>query len=403
MTAAGTTPFDATDAQVAPFADNYFEYSTSGTIHRVSKEVVGGTGCSLCTAGLGTYTYTYDDNGTESTDFNVRRYITTEILPDGSTNTVYSNIAGDPILIDHSDGTSETRTYWRYDDEGRVILEADPSAVRNDFDPTTNADVIGFDTLTGDADGLDENSGLIQGMSYYSSNTASDSVDGGATGYLDDVWVQQGTAGTPINQTSYAYKTNVTGTGTPTVYALGSVTNYASDASGGSDPETTEYNYTWFTGTARAESTTITEPVISTTENGPGGDTGKTQTTVFNAEGLPVWTKDEDGFINYTEYDPFTGAAIKTIQDVDTSDTLTFSDLPEDWVTPSGGGLQLTTTMDVDDLGRTTKLTDPNGNVTLYVYDDIDRTADGEAASEERVYPGWNSTNDTTTGCHGAH
>ena len=42
----------------------------------------------------------------------------------------------------------------------------------------------------------------------------------------------------------------------------------------------------------------------------------------------------------------------------------------------------------MDNQGRTTEMTDPNGNVTYTVYDDPDH--------EVRAYPGWNSTTGTT-------
>ena len=44
----------------------------------------------------------------------------------------------------------------------------------------------------------------------------------------------------------------------------------------------------------------------------------------------------------------------------------------------------------MDGLGRTTKETDPNGNITYTVYDDVDH--------EERIYAGWNSSSGTPTG-----
>ena len=58
--------------------------------------------------------------------------------------------------------------------------------------------------------------------------------------------------------------------------------------------------------------------------------------------------------------------------------------------TPSGGGLHLTTTYDVDALGRTTKVTDPNGRIDYTVYDDVNH--------ETRSYTGWDSSAHTATG-----
>ncbi len=37
--------------------------------------------------------------------------------------------------------------------------------------------------------------------------------------------------------------------------------------------------------------------------------------------------------------------------------------LPSGWATPSGGGLHVVTTHEVDRLARITKATDPNGNM----------------------------------------
>ena len=113
-------------------------------------------------------------------------------------------------------------------------------------------------------------------------------------------------------------------------------------------------------------------------------------TTFFNPQGEPIWVKDADGFLEYMAYDVATGAQIKDIQDVNTADTSEFTDLPSGWSTPSGGGLNLVTQDVVDDKGRTTEETDPDGNVTYTVYLD--------ALHEVRVYPGWNTATDTTTG-----
>src|SRR5262249_35087985 len=122
----------------------------------------------------------------------------------------------------------------------------------------------------------------------------------------------------------------------------------------GTGAETTSFAYTWFSSSAQVQSVTATLPVISSTQNGPG--TADTATVVDDSYGRPIWSKDGDGFINYTAYDPATGAVVKTITDVDTSRTGDFTGLPSGWSTPSGGGLHLVTQMEVDGLGRTTKL-----------------------------------------------
>ena len=60
LVAAVGDPTTASDASVSPYADNYFEYDGS---HRVVTEIVQGLGCTACSGGLGTYTYTYTASG----------------------------------------------------------------------------------------------------------------------------------------------------------------------------------------------------------------------------------------------------------------------------------------------------------------------------------------------------
>src|SRR5207249_2031164 len=48
------------------------------------------------------------------------------------------------------------------------------------------------------------------------------------------------------------------------------------------------------------------------------------------------------------------------------------------------------TTYEVDSLGRTTKVTDPNGNISYTVYDDVNHAV--------RTYAGWNSSTNLPTG-----
>ena len=76
------------------------------------------------------------------------------------------------------------------------------------------------------------------------------------------------------------------------------------------------------------------------------------------------------GSSSYTQYDTVTGAVVKTIADVNTANTGDFANLPSGWSTPSGGGLHLITTYEVDALGRVTKTTSPEGRIDYTVYND---------------------------------
>jgi YD repeat-containing protein len=103
---------------------------------------------------------------------------------------------------------------------------------------------------------------------------------------------------------------------------------------------------------------------------------------------------------------------VKTIVDVDTTQTSDFTDLPSGWSTPTGGGLHLLTEYVVDDQGRTTEVIDPESRHSYIVYDIQSRIIeytdpDGlvtytfysdDAAHEVRIYPKWNTVTETPGG-----
>jgi hypothetical protein len=135
-------------------------------------------------------------------------------------------------------------------------------------------------------------------------------------------------------------------------------------------------------------SQTTTLPTIGSDENGNGATNASTE--ILNSNGQAVFTRDSQGFITYQAWDSATGALIKSIQDLDTSDTSDYDPtlLPSGWTTPTGGGLNLVTTYEVDSQGRTVLQTDPNGDQTVTVYKDGLDTSTG-FVNEQRVYPGW--------------
>jgi RHS repeat-associated protein len=384
LAAAFADPTTASDAQVATYADLYLEYNAGGA---VSNEVVQGDGCSSCSGGQGTYTYTYSQRQVTtiySQRFNSWKTKTIETLPDGNLNIVYTNWAGEVMLRVYHDAGSgqEWATYYRYDaDQARVILAATPSAVSGYNE--SYADLL--HNVGGNFQYLRDGDGLITTTTYGSSTTATTTTPGDAAGYVKEVDVNHGELGTAIPQSSTQYLVHQDSNGA-TVYPVANTTVYRNTDSTGA--ETTSTSYTWFSGTNKQQSKTVSKPVVSSAQNGPG--TADTQTAVYDTYGRPIWTKDGDGFINYTAYDVATGAAVKTITDVDTTRTSDFQNLPSGWSTPSGGGLHLITQVEVDSQGRTTKLTDPNGNVSYTVYNDTNY--------EVRSYGGWNSSTHMPTG-----
>jgi RHS repeat-associated protein len=372
LLAAYSTPGTATDAQVSPYADLYLQYNSGKA---VSQIVVQGAGSSLVSTnvGLGTYSYTYTASSNTAGPNNWATK-TVETLPDGNTNTVYTNAYGEVLLKKYHDATSGNNwlSYNQYDSSERLIESAAPSAVTGYNDSYANLNVT-----------LNSSSGLIHTVAYYTSTTAGETTAGGVAGYEQSESIQQGSGGTSIelNSTQYFLHTansiSVSPVATYTVY---------STTTGGA--RTTSYSYTWFTSTTQMQSEQVTKPVISSSENGPGS--ADTETTFFDSLQRPIWTKDGDGFLTYTAYDQATSAMVKQINDVNTADVNDFTNLPSGWSTPSGGGMELITQMVVDGLGRTTQLTDPVGNITYTVYND--------PSHEELVYPGWNTSTNMPTG-----
>src|SRR5262249_50744747 len=96
VAALGSNVDGLTDAQVAPYADAFFQYDN---YRRVTQAVIQGAGCTSCSGGLGTYTYQYSSSTAPSGNNNWGTS-TIETLPDGSTTTVYTNFLGQVLLTD---------------------------------------------------------------------------------------------------------------------------------------------------------------------------------------------------------------------------------------------------------------------------------------------------------------
>jgi hypothetical protein len=337
-----------------------------------------------CKGQHGTFTFAYTTS-TFGNGYNTWLTKTTETLPDGNQNIVYTNYAGEVMLSVYFDvaGTgSKWDTFYKYDSSGRPILQAMPSAVTGYDD--TKSDLLNFNSQTGLYQYLSNTTGLINLTDYGTSTTATSSNPGDVAGYLKDTKVEQGQQGTAILIGGQQYFSQ-TANGV-TIFPLANTTSYRN--TNGTGGETTGYAYTFFTGTNQIQSITTTLPTVTSGENGPG--TADVQITFLDNYARPIWTKDGDGFINYTAYDPATGAVTKSIIDVDTTQTGEFQNLPSGWSTPSGGGLNLITSLVVDGVGRPTQVTDANGNITYIVYIDTNY--------EVRTYPGWNTSTLTPTG-----
>jgi RHS repeat-associated protein len=366
MAADISNPLTATDTQVAPYADVYYEYGYAPfgvNTQQVTKAVIQGNRCSVCTGGEGTYTYWYGTgNGIGGGWNNSWTNVTYETLPDGSMNTVYTNSGGEVMLNIFQSGSQQWLNYYEYDTSGRLVLQANPSAVTG---YNTQFGDLMDQQMIGDYAYLSKYTGLVQVTDYYVGTFATETQPGGVDGYFEDSMLEQGRWGMQILQQTVQYYAH--SVGAMTVYPVATSTVYRNPD--GSGAESTSYSYTWYSGTAQKQSMTVTEPVISAAENGPG--VADVWTYVYDPYERVTQTTDPDGFVNTYQYDQATGA--QTQQVIDSG---------------GSGHLNLKTTTVVDALGRPVKVTDPNGNATYTVYKD--------ANHEVRVYPGWNGT--TTTG-----
>src|SRR6266478_6593432 len=96
---------------------------------------------------------------------------TDEAMTDGTIETVYTNYAGQAMMTDVQPGNNTSQhfdNYYRYDNNGRVIWQAQPSAVSGYDD--TKLDLVNVNATTGKAQYLNDNSGVIVGQDYFGWN-----------------------------------------------------------------------------------------------------------------------------------------------------------------------------------------------------------------------------------------
>lgn len=328
MVAASIDPLTASNATMALFADNYFEYDSQ---QRAVLEQVDGASQ--------TFSFEYTA-GSTSTDTNVWGMKTIETLPDGNQNIVYSNLMGNPLIRDLKAGTDHWIDAYHYNDEGKLLWQASPSAV------------IGYDdTHPNLAISLRSDAGLISLTEYYTT-----SGSGAAAGYVSANKIRQGSSGTPITLATYEYSSQ-TADGS-TFYFVASETVYRNDDLTGAIQ--TSYAYTFYSGTAQIQQQTTTLPVVPTDQNGSG--VAATRKIYFNTWNQPTWSMDERGIITNQTFDLATGAVIQRIDDVDTS---VVSGAPSGWSTPTGAGLNQVTDFLIDEFGRTVQSLGPVHEIDL--------------------------------------
>jgi RHS repeat-associated protein len=219
------------DADLAVYADTYLEYTGD---HRVKKVVAQGAGCSVCTGGQGAYQYAYSTNpnfGTvaappdDPNRVNEWRVRTTETLPDGTQNIIYTNNFGEAILTVVKDAAgTEWSTFRHFDWAGRLLWTADPAAViGHDAQYPQYPDLL--HRQDGHYEFLSDSAGLVTAFEYGTATTATDTQPGDVQGYLKTTYRRQGELGTAYEVTAANTYYTHTANGI-TVHPLASATAY---------------------------------------------------------------------------------------------------------------------------------------------------------------------------------
>jgi RHS repeat-associated protein len=411
MAAALGSDFEsASNSTVVPYADEYFQYNSD---EQVTEEVVGALG-TTSQGGEGTYTFSYQTNqnfpsdafdiditdlpggsatppGLYTPDFNAWYTCTTETMPNGNQNTVYTNIEGSELLFITTDNqdpdTANIGNQWitayQYNSFGMPTMTINPSAINTSYYNLSSPD---FEN--------DLHLGIVPGEGVLTSTGLVNVTTYNSTEYPSADFVEQGwnSATSPLNsdameQDSFDYTTDPEN---DPMYFLADSWVYRN----GVGSETT-YSYTWQGSSLQPASIQTSLPVDSADQSG-----SDVSTTVYDSFGNAVWTQDAGGYITYNGYDIATGAIIQTVTDVNTADMpVLYNDiipLPTGWTTPTGGGLNLDTLYQVDDLGRTTQEISPAGNVTDTVYDDVDHAVFTFPGVSETLNSSGNGTLTTT-------
>jgi hypothetical protein len=263
-------PLTASDAQLAPYAEFYYEYDGS---RRVTRERRHGTGAGSLNF---TFAYTARDGGSDG--FNEWKLKTVETRPDGTTITVYTNYLAQVILKDFKSGTQRWYEYNEYDSDGRLIRKALPSAVQSYTQGSTSPQNL---SVT-----LRSSEGLIYDNEYYNSQAT-------APGHLKTVRIKKGSGGSLIPLRAYEYQANDDGA-RPLLkrYLVTKETEYLSETDPNQTAVTT-YQYGLYSNSVQPSWKVTTHPVVAWAEN--GSDTAADRMENFDKYGYLTELEDELG------------------------------------------------------------------------------------------------------------
>ena len=354
MQAAGFDPLFAPDSVLGFFADYQFGYDGHDN---ATAQSIQGTGASLETepdpeilgseivvpTAIGTYTYTY--GGSDATGSNAFSASSVVTPPgDVAATTVYMNHGGQVMGTATTVGSSTQYTYTGYDRQGRVVVQAMPSAVSGfgatvDLVGCTDATNYRFNSISNDE-------GLLQ-ITYYN-----------FLGLVASQAVRRGDNTSDVLQRELTYMGRYWDD-----HWIFKVESDKSYPTAGGAAATTGYAYT-FAPTSQFQPVRIdvNPPIVPETQNGSGYteptislyDLFGRVTQVGRLHGLqwpnqPLNLLDEhiDDYTTWTsyQYDDETGSLTQTIVD--------------DPINSNSSGLRLKTTIKNDALGRPIRIINP--------------------------------------------
>jgi YD repeat-containing protein len=349
-------PFTAPDAVVSQYADVSYQYTQlDGGVNnqRVTQAVTG--------AGSHVHSFTYQNAPSgQPLGYNNWYLQSTANQADGSQKITFSNYVRQTLLTDLWDTPGDQAagrwvTYTTYDPTCDC-----PAACYTPAAINMNGSFVYDPTAPGLEVTLNSNVGLVTIFTYPGT--------GATPCYPQYQQVQQGAAGTPINVRAYTYTVQTVSSSPDTTIVLpASVTEYRSDAGGGSDPVTTTFTYTFFTtpqNMVQMQTRTTTLPQIPTSQNGQGNNPTSNPLYVivetFDVQGRLIQQTDPYDSNNPPAYIPSvtyaydepTGALIQQV-------TNPYSGTP-----PSLSEYNLVTDYAVDELGRTLQTLGPTHNVS---------------------------------------
>jgi RHS repeat-associated protein len=315
----GIDPEEATESELNAYAETEYEYDS---VQRVEKMRTHGRKYD--------YHFAYHPKSQSGSSLNVWRMKTVVTRPQEVVETFYLNSAGEVMLnkLEQMNGSSVVESWHQYyqkfeEGSARILLSADAKAIAS-----VDENSPGLVTL-------EPSSGLITEYRYNSH------------GLRDLEQIKKGSSDpSPSKLKSWTY-TSRTVNGVGTVRPVVSESVYQNE--GGSGEITTDYDYTWHSGSLQPSKVTTTRPAVAVSQNGPGVAT--TTEEHFDAEGYRTKSVDGVGTATTYDYDDVLGAMTSMIED------------------EGSGKLNLTTNYELDDqarvvrkLGPAHEIVDANGN-----------------------------------------